>query len=59
MIFLTSTEHLLLWNERFGLNAPIITFGNNISNAEKIFDLGILFYILETIEARKSRIFND
>ncbi|RAN71778.1 hypothetical protein B5P40_08615 [Bacillus sp. SRB_8] len=59
MLFLTSTKHLLLWNERFGLNAPIITFGNNISNAERIFDLGILFYILETIKARRSRIFND
>ncbi|PEI64826.1 hypothetical protein COE98_17330 [Bacillus wiedmannii] len=59
MLFLTSTKHLLLWNERFGLNAPIIKFGNNISNAERIFDLGILFYILETIKARRSRIFND
>jgi len=49
----------LEWNERFGLNAPIIKFGNNISNTEKIFGLGVLFYILETIKARKSRIFND
>ncbi|PGV02517.1 ABC transporter ATP-binding protein, partial [Bacillus cereus] len=35
------------------------TLGNNISNAEKIFGLGILLYILETIKVRKSRIFND
>lgn len=49
----------LEWSERFGLNAPIIKLGNNISNAEKVFGLGILFYILETIKARKSRIFND
>ncbi|MDA2704387.1 ABC transporter ATP-binding protein [Bacillus cereus] len=49
----------LEWSERFGLNVPIIKLGNNISNAEKIFGLGILLYILETIKARKSRIFND
>ncbi|MBY0599532.1 hypothetical protein [Bacillus bingmayongensis] len=49
----------LEWNERFGLNAPIIKLGNNISNTEKIFGLGVLFYILETIKVRKSRIFND
>lgn len=49
----------LEWSERFGLNVPIIKLGNNISNAEKIFGLGVLFYILETIKVRKSRIFND
>ncbi len=49
----------LEWSERFGLNVPIIKLGNNISNAEKIFGLGVLFYILETIKVRKSRVFND
>lgn len=49
----------LEWSERFGLNVPIIKLGNDISNAEKIFGLGVLFYILETIKVRKSRIFND
>lgn len=49
----------LEWSKRFGLNVPIIKLGNNISNAEKIFGLGILLYILETIKVRKSRIFND
>ncbi|HDX9613091.1 TPA: ABC transporter ATP-binding protein [Bacillus toyonensis] len=49
----------LEWSERFGLNVPIIKLGNNISNAEKIFGLGVLIYILETIKVRKSRIFND
>ena len=43
----------LEWSERFGLNVPIIRLGNNISNAEKIFGLGILLYILETIKVRK------
>ena len=43
----------LEWSERFGLNVPIIKLGNNISNAEKIFGLGILLYILETIKVRK------
>ena len=46
----------LEWSERFGLNVPIIKLGNNISNAEKIFGLGVLFYILETIKVRKSRV---
>ncbi|WP_242253972.1 ABC transporter ATP-binding protein [Bacillus cereus group sp. BfR-BA-01379] len=49
----------LEWSERFGLNVPIIKLGNNISNAEKIFGLGVLIYILETIKVRESRIFND
>ncbi|MFL0401210.1 ABC transporter ATP-binding protein [Bacillus nitratireducens] len=49
----------LEWSERFGLNVPIIKLGNNISDAEKIFGLGVLIYILETIKVRKSRIFND
>lgn len=36
----------LEWSERFGLNVPIIKLGNNISNAEKIFGLGVLILSL-------------
>lgn len=49
----------LEWSERFGLNVFIIKLGNNIFNVEKIFGLGVFFYILEIIKVRKSRVFND